>query len=142
MIHADKIAQSAKLARAIPITGNSMALVAENFGDWLPRQGNVTGHYYALLSDGLQREFVKVTGMDGNGLRILRGIDNTQARSWSAGSCVTVVWNASALREFMTTLDLPTPVVPAGTYCMSCNSCITVNSFGQIVAIDGVNEPC
>lgn len=142
MIHANKIGMRATLARALPPGGTQMALQTQNQSAWLPREGSTNGHYYVLLSDGMQREFVKVVGTDTSGLRILRGIDKTQALSWAAGSCVEVVWNESALREFMTTLDLPNPVVPAGTYCLNCNTCITVNSQGQITAIDGVSEPC
>lgn len=96
-------------------------------------------HYYLTLRDSSAREVVRVDATNGRILTIVRGVDNTAARQWAAGTCVAVEWNPLQLREFMESVqqDCEPTGVPAGTFCLSCNTCITVNECGRITQING-----
>ena len=96
-------------------------------------------HYYLTIRQEGRREVVRVTATAGTRLTVVRGEDGTSAQRFTAGACVTVEWNPQQLREFMTTFSSgcePQPGV-AGTHCLGCSTCITVDGCGRITRING-----
>lgn len=59
-----------------------------------------TDHIYAtLVNSANDIEIVKVTAISGDNLTVVRGVDNTTARPWLAGDCISFRANAAALME-------------------------------------------
>jgi len=99
-------------------------------------------HYYLTIREGDRREVVRVTSASGQRLTIVRAQDGTQAQAFAIGACVEVEWNPQQLREFLEGIVTGCEsVVTPGTYCLTCNTCVTVNACGQITSINGA-EGC
>lgn len=105
-----------------------------------PRFAVPAGDYYWLtIRQDVRREVVRVTATHGTRLTVVRGEDGTQAQRFTAGACVSVEWNPAQMREFLASVATgcePQPGV-AGTHCLGCTTCITVDGCGRITAVNG-----
>lgn len=84
-------------------------------------------------------EIVKVTGVSGDTLYVTRGQDGTAPQAFAKGCCIDFDWSPTQFCENALNCagGSPVAIMQAGTYCFDCNTCITVNSAGQITAING-----
>lgn len=98
-----------------------------------------TDHYYATIRSHGKYEHVKVMGVTGDTLHVVRGQDGTQAQDWAVESCIAVEWNPAQVCEYTKQCVLgETPTsVDAGVYCLDCNTCITIGEDGRITAVNG-----
>lgn len=139
MLDVSKLNKSTKITQAMNITQDYMNIDPALLPYWIPASG---AYYYATVGSlGSVFEIVKVIGhVSGRGLVIVRGQDNTNAMPHNNGACLNVVWNPQQLLDFLDGRQQPKPIIPAGVYCLDCNSCITVNADGTISAISGVDK--
>ena len=110
------------------------------YGDGAKYQPLAAGKYFYLtIRSGTRREVVKVTSIVGDTLYVTRGQDGTTPQAFPVDACVNFEWNPKQLCEFTQrcTGQIPTPIIDPGTYCFDCNTCITINGYGQITAING-----
>ena len=56
-------------------------------------------HFYCTFDDGTNNEIVKVTARSGNTLTIVRGVDNTTARSFSASDAAELRATSALLTD-------------------------------------------
>lgn len=95
-------------------------------------------HFYLTLRSGSKHEFVRVEDVSGDRLQIDRGQGGTTPQRFNAGACVIEEWCPPQLKEFIRQFSqgLDSTGVEAGTYCLSCATCIDVDSTGRITGID------
>ena len=62
-------------------------------------------YFYATMDDGANVEIVKVTGISGTTLTVVRAQDNTSARSFSTGDKLQLRVNVKALEELTNLVD-------------------------------------
>lgn len=130
---------SARSALAAAVDTNDEALVLEYGTGPRFRLAREEDYFYATIRSAGKFEHVKVLRVAGDTLHIVRGQDSTEAQSWPSGACIEVEWNPAQVCEFTRQCVLgqtPTTVAP-GTYCLDCNTCITIGSDGRITAVDG-----
>jgi hypothetical protein len=142
MLNPASIGLSTKLTEGLSETGLQLRVHAGMVSRFDPGIGN---HVYLTLSHAGATERVKVTGRIGDLLTIEgRGTDNTDARAWPAGTCVTSEWNPLQLCEFIgqcvAGAATPTGVAPQ-TVCMSSCACIDIGADGRITRVSG-NTTC
>ena len=84
-------------------------------------------YFYATLENAsLDREVVKVTARSTDAITVVRGQDNTTARSWNAGDSIALRLNAGALNDFKT------EVVDATNLIRTSNNTFTgTNAFNN-----------
>lgn len=95
-------------------------------------------HFYLTVRSGSRHEFVRVLSVEGDRLKIDRGQGGTDPQRFNAGACVIEEWCPPQLEEFIEqhSSGLDHTGVEAGTYCMTCDTCIDVDSTGRITDID------
>lgn len=99
------------------------------------------GYFYVTLRNGNVREVVKVVGRKGDVFTIERGQDNTTAQTFPAGACVDVEWNPTQLCEFVQgCVTGDKHKIPAGTVCMTCDTCIEYDDGGHIIRVNGAKQ--
>jgi len=138
MLNATNIGASAKLAAAITSTQLTLRVPSGTGATFDPGTGN---HFWLTIRSGSSMERVKVIGRSGDVLTLEgRGGDDTTARQWPAGACLSVEWNPAQLCEFiqncMAGAPAPTGVTPQ-TVCMASCACIDVGADGRITKITG-----
>lgn len=72
----------------IPVSGSVATLIGTNTSK-------------LRISDGVYTEYVKVTGVSGTKLTVLRGQDGSTARAWATGACVSYVMTTSIVCELI-----------------------------------------
>lgn len=77
-------------AAFINVVDSASFPVLDHPDDWFPA---------ALVNDMAQTEFVRVTGIDGNTLRVLRAQEGSIARDYSAGDVIELRLTLAALEE-------------------------------------------
>ena len=99
-------------------------------------------HFYITVRNGGIREYMKVTSVVGDKLKVERGVDDTTATSFPKGSCVKVEWNPSQLCEFVTNcVDSPAKKgIEPQTICWTCDTCIEIDEGGHIISVNGSNK--
>ena len=141
MIDVSKYGLSTKLASAIG-PNDLFLMVNEGLaGAMTPAAG--THYYLTLEGPASRREIVLVTGATGTKIYVERGVDNTDALSWPAGTCLYFGWNPAQLCEQVSScLSGTTSCIKPGCYRLTCDTVITLNAAGQITNIDGEAEEC
>lgn len=78
-------------------SGHGVGFPVVGSGDW----------FYITLVDPVTAdvEVCKVTQRDGDSLTVVRGVDNTVARAWPAGSIIEMRPNAQVFRDIVTELE-------------------------------------
>lgn len=139
MIDASKLNLQTKVTRKVSASDRFLYLNTGLGASFKPVEGT---HYYATLYSGVaKREIVLVTAASGDMLEVQRGEDGTLEQEFPAGSCLIVEWNPAQLCEFVQTcVTGESPVMSPGVYCLECNTCITVDAYGRITKIDGVEK--
>lgn len=139
MLNVSNYGNSGKLGRTLEPEDTVLVLNGFNNAAFAVPAGD---YYYLTLREAGRREVVRVTSAAGASLSVERAQDGTTAQRFTSAACLKVEWNPAQLREFLAnagsgTADNITP----GVYCLTCNTCITVNSAGNITAING-SENC
>lgn len=130
MLAVSKVGLTSSLNRGLDSNSEFLPLHADVLSAWIPADGT---YYYATISNHTRREHVMVTGyISGKGLVIKRGVDSTTPQNFPVGSCVKVEWNPQQLLDFLSGRQLVQPQIKKGVYCLSCNTCITVEADGTI----------
>jgi hypothetical protein len=141
MIDVTKYGLNTKTSADVSATDKFIPLPAGLIGTFAPVAG--TQYYMTLWGKGTSREVVRVLGISGSKIHVDRGIDQTAAQAWPAGTCIGFDWNPSQLCEMWSSCSgNPTDVMAPGTYCIECTSCITVDAEGRITNIDGAVKQC
>jgi hypothetical protein len=87
-----------KLAAGITDT-DTIISVTGGQGDRFPVIGTLEYFYATLENASLLREIVKVTARAGDTFTVVRGQDNTTARSWNSGDTLALRLNAAAIED-------------------------------------------
>lgn len=141
MIDVSKYGLSTKTAADILATDAFIPLPVGLAGAFMPTAG--THYYLTLWGNGTRREVVRVLGIGGNKLRVVRGIDQTRAQAWPSGTCINFDWNPSQFCEMVESCSGgSTAIMAPGIYCIECNSCLTIDAMGRITNIDGAIKQC
>lgn len=141
MLDANNVGARGSLPRGISSSDLSIPRPAANPGQF---SIGANSHYYLTLRDGSRVERLKVTGMAGNLLAVMRGVDGTTPLSWPAGTCMLIEWNPAQLCEFVqqcTNIGPSATGLEAGRYCLTGCTCLDVDSLGRITNIDQ-GTPC
>lgn len=113
---------SSTLSVGVNNTATSI-VVASGQGARFPAPGAGEYFYVTLEDASLNREIVKVTARSSDTFTVVRGQDNTTARSWVAGDVVALRFNAAAIDDVLNevvnkvskTSSTGSAVLPAGT---------------------------
>lgn len=135
-INVSKWSSHSKLAHHID---DKTTDVPVTFGHGLRFRVPDADYFYATIRSHGKYEHVKVLGVSGDTLHVVRGQDDTKAQTWPTEACIEVEWNPAQLCAFTQQCvngTAPTTVDP-GVYCLDCATCITVGDDGRITAIDG-----
>lgn len=94
-------------------------------------------YFYATLENAsLDREVVKVTARSTDTITVVRGQDNTTARSWNAGDSIALRLNAGALDDFKTeVVDATNLIRTSNNTFTGTNTFSTAPTFGTDLAI-------
>ena len=136
MLNVNNYGNTGELAATAEATDTS--LVVRSFD--APKFNTPAGsHYYLTIRQDARREVVLVTGVLGTNLTVVRAEDGTTAQRFTAGACITVEWNPAQLLEFLGAGPGGCTAVPgvAGTYCLGCTTCITVDGCGRVTQVNG-----
>lgn len=135
-LNVSKWSSHGKLAQSLTAEATEIPL---GFGEGLRFRLPDTDYCYATIRSNGKYEHVKIMAVKGDTLHVVRGQDNTVAQTWSPNSCIEVEWNPAQICEYTKQCALgETPTtVAAGTYCLSCSTCITIGEDGRITAVDG-----
>lgn len=129
-----------ELAGAVMPADTKIRLVRDTGVRFLVPKG---GWFYATLSAGGVVEHVRVERTEGDVLYVVRGRDKTEPQAWFAGTCIQVKWNPAQLCEQISSCtEGPDLFDTAGTHCLGCSSCITVDARGRVTAIDTGDSTC
>lgn len=139
MLDVTKLNKSTKLTRPMQLGDGFMYIDPAVIPYFVPAEG---AYYYATVGRAdTAHEIVRVEGyVSGFGLRVKRGVDNTNAMLHPQGTCVNILWNPQQLLDFLNGRLGSKPIIAEGVYCLDCNSCITVNADGTIAEINGVDK--
>lgn len=120
------------------VVGASDKEVSIPLSDSVKFQLTPSEYFYITVRNGDQREFMKVTGTDGNKLLVERGVDGTKPTTFQKGSCISVEWNPSQLCEFVKNcVGNNKPVVDPQVICCSCDTCFEIDDGGHIIKVNG-----
>lgn len=135
-INVSKWSSRSRLTRELDTTATEIQI---RFGEGLRFKVDADDYFYATIRSHGKYEHVKVLGVKGDVLHVVRGQDNTQAQSWPVDACIEVEWNPQQVCAYTKQCVLgTTPTsVDAGVYCLDCNTCITIGEDGRITAVDG-----
>lgn len=94
-------------------------------------------YFYATLENAsLDREVVKVTARSTDTITVVRGQDNTTARSWNAGDSLALRLNAGALDDFKAeVVDATNLIRTSNNTFTGTNTFSTAPTFGTDLAI-------
>lgn len=135
MLDAAKWGLSGKLLDAMPATADHLQVAVRDAARYVPAAG--TGYYLTLRTGG-HVEVVYVTSVVGSKVYVRRGEDDTEVRAWPAGTCVAFEWNPAQLKDFLADqVQGDTPTITPGTYCLNCNTCLTLDASGRITEVNG-----
>jgi hypothetical protein len=109
------VSNNASAAIALSITASDTSIIlAAGQGSEFPSPG-ASDYFYATLVDSSNNiEIVKCTSRSADTLTVLRGQDNTAARSFTAGSLMELRIVAATFTDLQNEI-IPTPVFPSGT---------------------------
>ena len=95
-------------------------------------------HVYITVRSGNTFERMVVRGSAAGRLLVDRAQDNTTAKSFPTGACVSIEWNPAQLCEYtrMCIDGTDTPCLTPQTVCMDCNTCLEVGADGRIKSIN------
>lgn len=135
MLNMSNYGNTGKLAAAVKPEDTQIRVMSG--GQFTVPQGD---HYYLTIRESGRREVVRVNSTSGGWLTVERAQDGTMAQGFSLSACLEVEWNPQQLREFLDNGQSPNVISP-GVYCLSCNTCITIDSSGRITDVNGA-EGC
>lgn len=125
------------LAVGCNTTATSLAL-ASGTGAKFPTLAAGEYFYATLENASLNREVVKVTARVTDTITVVRGRDNTTARSWNAGDSIALRLNAGALDDFKTeVVDATNLIRTSNNTFTGTNTFNTAPTFGTDLAISG-----
>ena len=123
------------LAVGCNTTATSLAL-ASGTGAKFPTLAAGEYFYATLENASLDREVVKVTARSTDTITVVRGQDNTTARSWNAGDSIALRLNAGALDDFKTeVVDATNLIRTSNNTFTGTNTFSTAPTFGTPLAI-------
>lgn len=125
------------LAVGCNTTATSLAL-ATGTGAKFPTLAAGEYFYATLENASLNREVVKVTARVTDTITVVRGQDNTTARSWNAGDSIALRLNAGALDDFKAeVVDATNLIRTSNNTFTGTNVFNTAPTFGTDLAISG-----
>ena len=123
------------LAVGCNTTATSLAL-ASGTGAKFPTLAAGEYFYATLENASLDREVVKVTARSTDAITVVRGQDNTTARSWNAGDSIALRLNAGALDDFKTeVVDATNLIRTSNNTFTGTNAFASAPTFGTELAI-------
>lgn len=117
-------------------TATSLAL-ASGTGAKFPTLAAGEYFYATLENASLDREVVKVTARSTDAITVVRGQDNTTARSWNAGDSIALRLNAGALNDFKTeVVDATNLIRTSNNTFTGTNTFTGATNFDQAPTLD------